>query len=440
MLAERMFLRLVQFGDGDNAPVTRRQQTFDRFRAIATTQRFFSERFGHLIDNRLLVSDDDDDPSVISGKGQYVTISHEMLLIKWPAAEAWIKQGRQDELFRRELVRDALAWKNCVPPTKSHEFLVYQGNRLERLLNWAKLHPNDINVLEDSFLAANVNKQRYQRRNRTLTFTTIGLLIAAAASIGGLAAFDAITRENNARALREMQENLRQQAVTENPFVDSAGGVQREEVSFEQYARCSQAQPTLCPPLPIEVIDPQLPITGIDPYQASAYCRWIGGTLPTVQQWLQAAIGYGTVNQRAWPWDDTPLPDSTRVNARTDLEPDFQPTGPVATNSSEFSAGDTPEGLHHLFGNVREWTRTIFEEGTSPVSADASVWNGIDPLTSDLKLRAVGYSWQTLIYTSLTDQFGFPRELVGEFGTSPDGLPDIGFRCVRADVGQSFGP
>jgi hypothetical protein len=43
----------------------------------------------------------------------------------------------------------------------------------------------------------------------------------------------------------------------------------------------------------------ELPVTCTTPEQAAAYCRWIGGRLPTTERWLYAARGTGV---RRYPW------------------------------------------------------------------------------------------------------------------------------------------
>src|SRR5262249_29945491 len=46
-----------------------------------------------------------------------------------------------------------------------------------------------------------------------------------------------------------------------------------------------------------------LPVTCAKPTQAIAYCAWVGGVLPTTEEWLMAARGSAV---RRYPWGDAP--------------------------------------------------------------------------------------------------------------------------------------
>jgi len=99
---------------------------------------------------------------------------------------------------------------------------------------------------------------------------------------------------------------------------------------------------------------PAQPVVGISWYEARAYCRWLAAQsglafrLPTEVEWEAAARG---LEGRRFAWGDTF--DRLRANTR---ELHLRQASPVGV----FPAGDTPEGLMDLTGNVDEWTSSLW--------------------------------------------------------------------------------
>jgi len=75
-----------------------------------------------------------------------------------------------------------------------------------------------------------------------------------------------------------------------------------------------------------------MPVGGVSWYEASAYAKWIGKSLPSVFHWHQAA--------------------RMVVSADIVQASNMESEGPVAANSPR---GMSPFGLFHMAGNVREW-------------------------------------------------------------------------------------
>jgi hypothetical protein len=101
-VARRIFLRLVQFGEG--RPDTRRQLGMDELRAEDDAPGVFDRVFPRLIDNRLLTSTSE------GADGRRVDIAHEMLIMGWPASRQWVRARREAEITRRRLEAKAREW------------------------------------------------------------------------------------------------------------------------------------------------------------------------------------------------------------------------------------------------------------------------------------------------------------------------------------------
>jgi len=86
---------------------------------------------------------------------------------------------------------------------------------------------------------------------------------------------------------------------------------------------------------------PDMPANCVSYRQATSFCQWQGGRLPTEAEWAFAARG---PEARLYPWGDASWETRDIGDPFTD-----HPVGSCPSLS-------TPEGLHDMAGNVREWT------------------------------------------------------------------------------------
>jgi hypothetical protein len=103
IVARRIFLRLIQFGEG--RADTRRQQPVASLRATNDASGEFEQTLEHLTANRLLTRSggDDDNPPAVD-------ISHESLIDGWSRLQDWADERREAEQIRRRLEGKASEW------------------------------------------------------------------------------------------------------------------------------------------------------------------------------------------------------------------------------------------------------------------------------------------------------------------------------------------
>jgi formylglycine-generating enzyme required for sulfatase activity len=98
---------------------------------------------------------------------------------------------------------------------------------------------------------------------------------------------------------------------------------------------------------------PNWPVVNVTWHQAAAYCEWVGGRLPTEEEWERAARGpKGT----KYPWGNDDI-DPSRANYDDSKIGDPTPVG-------LYPSGARAEGVCDMVGNVLEWTASEGPKGS----------------------------------------------------------------------------
>lgn len=152
------------------------------------------------------------------------------------------------------------------------------------------------------------------------------------------------------------------------------------------------------------------PVVNVTWEDAQAYCRWIGGRLPTEAEWEYAARG--GVAGRRYPWGDSIDHDHANFDGvgGRDTFPKSAPVGSFPAHGF---------GLHDTAGNVWEWCADWYAERAysgEPVSDPSGPAEGVRRVVR-------GGSW-TSDPGRLRTSYRFSLEPATESLT-------VGFRCVR---------
>jgi WD40 repeat protein len=204
VLARRIFLRLVSFGEG--RPDTRRQQPRAALSTSGGDAADFDEVIRRLIDERMLTSD-------ATAQGEpLVDLSHEALIGGWPAFQGWLLSRREDEQHRRLLELHVAEWVkrgrssvglfDAVELAEAERWIAGEG---ARELGYSEDLPPFLAASREAIEEAErqqqhaleeqacerraAHEERVRLRRRLARFATVALfLFAIVASVLGLAA------------------------------------------------------------------------------------------------------------------------------------------------------------------------------------------------------------------------------------------------------------
>ena len=237
-----------------------------------------------------------------------------------------------------------------------------------------------------------------------------------------------------------------------HPVWLSAYCIQKTEVSVSEYRKCVQAGACEVPdhdvtyltpcnytPEPGDPVDRERhPVNCLSWAKARAFCRWMGGDLPSEAQWEKAARG---TDERWYPWGNEP-PDCSRCN--------YDENGPFDMDSGEgdgwgcnhgvapmtwevghltSSKGDSPYGLKDMAGNVAEFVLDCSDPDFYAQCAESECRDPVNVLEVDCAHVSRGNGADTWADWAL---FGLTTYWRGVGGRSNElGYYNLGFRCAR---------
>jgi formylglycine-generating enzyme required for sulfatase activity len=175
--------------------------------------------------------------------------------------------------------------------------------------------------------------------------------------------------------------------------------IDKFEVSYEEFMKFK-------PQAKYKIKEPNLPISGVNWYEADAYCKWIGKRLPIEFEWEKAARG--STDNRLFVWGNEFKKEM--VNLSRKVKP---------VNS--LKADVTPYQVWGMNGNVAEWT---------------SSWYQPYPDSSHIDIN-FGKKFKVTRGGSINkSEHGFMKEfaMLPYRNFSPPGMRfwDTGFRCAKS--------
>ena len=199
----------------------------------------------------------------------------------------------------------------------------------------------------------------------------------------------------------------------------SPHGIDRTEVTHRAYARCVAAG--RCNPSRVSRADARVgaaaaPVAGVTFADATAFCQFVEGRLPTESEWERAARG---PDGRPFPWGRQ-WNDRLANHGAASSQPDPIDGHAYAAPVGSYPAGASPYGALDMAGNVWEWTADRFDEAGEDWSDGLAV-DPQGPSTGGERIVRGG-SWRSTAETlRATMRIPIPE------GTH---APDLGFRCA----------
>ena len=208
--------------------------------------------------------------------------------------------------------------------------------------------------------------------------------------------FEGAKQEKREEAQRKADEKEAKKAMSVNKglqWVNSRpAGIEftKSEVTVAQYRACVKAGKCSKPETKSDhkyfnwgyTDRDKHPVNGVDWNQATAFCEWAGGRLPTEDEWYAEASNKGS---RKYPWgEERPTCDRV-VMCEGGNGCGRDSTWPVCSKGR----GNSVSGLCDMSGNLWEWTSSLYKAGKSARVLRGGSWYNDDPDS----LRASSRRW-----------------------------------------------
>jgi len=148
-MARDVFLRLTELGEGTED--TRRRAALNELVRQSDEATQLRAVLDMLAGARLITLNEDS-----------AEVAHEALIREWQRLHEWLTQDREGLLLHRHLTESARGWE-----MRGHDASeLYRGARLAQAREWASVNEGRLNPSEQSFLAASIEQEEHDARER----------------------------------------------------------------------------------------------------------------------------------------------------------------------------------------------------------------------------------------------------------------------------------
>ncbi len=433
-IARRIFLRLVQFGEG--RADTRRQQSVGLLRSAGDDPAEFDQTLEHLTCHRLLtLSGEEEDGD------RKADIAHEALIGGWPTLQGWLMERREAEQTRRRLEAKAAEWVRLGWGSGG---LLDEVELLEAERWLVSPDAADLGTSDELSALMQASEEAQERERRATRMRRIGITAVVVMATAIVVAVITLAATGQWSQIFYRPLPMEWVTVPAGKFLMGSSDAEiavvyeacpscdvlheqpqhsvyldqyqigRYEVTNKQYRQCVCAG--ICnTPNNTEYDNSEFddyPVTDVDWEDARTFCEWIGGRLPSEAEWEKAAHGptQNSGDTQAYPWGNEW--DPQKANADRSDAGEAMPVG------SYSPSGDSPYSISDMAGNVWEWVMDWYDPDYydySPASNPPGPESGTYRV-----LRGGSFSESNTSARSAYRLYYYPGSISG----------DIGFRCV----------